>query len=272
MSRKNGRILGFISIKGGVGKTTSVINLAASLSNDYEKKVVVVDANFSSPNVSLHLGSVDHKKDLHQVLSDKIHVGEALYESDFGFHFVPSSFSTTKTNFMKLNDSVKVLKKFYDFVLIDSSPSLNDELVAAMVASDELYAVTTPDIPTLSTTLRAIKLAKNKGTQIKGLILNNVRNKKYELKTKDIEKVCGVPVIGLLKHSLKVSESMHDVKPVVISSPYSEVSLGFKKLASYFCGEAFNKPRKLRLLLSRFKDDYGSFVRHDFSKSLVYYK
>ena len=61
MNKKIGKVLGLISIKGGVGKTTSVLNIASSLSNDYNKKVVVVDANFSSPNVALHLGSVDHK-------------------------------------------------------------------------------------------------------------------------------------------------------------------------------------------------------------------
>ncbi|HLC78479.1 MAG TPA: AAA family ATPase [Candidatus Nanoarchaeia archaeon] len=272
MSKKLGKIIGLISIKGGVGKTTSAINLAASLANDYSKKVVVVDANFSSPNVSLHLGSLDHKHTIHHVLSDKLHMGDAVYESDFGFHFVPGSLTPLKANYMKFKDKVKSLRKFYEFVIVDSSPSLNDELVAAMVACDDIYVISTPDLPTLSTTLRAVKLAKNRGSSIKGLVLNKVRNKNYELKSHEMEKLCGVPVVGLLNNSLKVSEALHDVKPVVLASPYSDVSIGYKKFAAHLANEKFSRPGKVRTLLGKFKDDFDSFKKHDFNKGFVYYK
>ena len=272
LAKKQGKVLGIIAIKGGVGKTTSAVNLAASLANDYAKKVVVVDANFSSPNVSLHLGSLDHKNNLHHVLNDKLHIGEAVYESNFGFHFVPSSLTNVKTNFMKLKEKVKDLKKHYDFVILDSSPSLNEELLATMTASEELYVVTTPDLPTLSTTLRAVKLAKGRGTAIRGLVLNKVRNKKYELKAKDLEKLCGVPVVGVLNHNIKVAEALSKVKPVVISSPYADVSLAYKKLAAHLADEQYQKPGKLKLAVGRLKDDYESFKNHDFSKGFIYYK
>ena len=46
-----GKVLGVISIKGGVGKTTLVSNLGASLANDFKKKVLLIDANFNAPNL-----------------------------------------------------------------------------------------------------------------------------------------------------------------------------------------------------------------------------
>ena len=47
--------IGIISIKGGVGKTSTVAALGASLAKDFNKRVLLVDANFSSPNLCLHL-------------------------------------------------------------------------------------------------------------------------------------------------------------------------------------------------------------------------
>jgi len=64
----DGKIIGVISLKGGVGKTTTVANLGASLAKDFNKKVLVVDANFSAPNLGLHLGLVDPKTTIHDVL------------------------------------------------------------------------------------------------------------------------------------------------------------------------------------------------------------
>ena len=270
--KKQGKVLGLISIKGGVGKTTSVINLASSLAKDYNKKVVVVDANFSSPNVALHLGSVDHKSHLHHVLNDEVHISESLYDSGFGFHFVPSSLVHMKTNFNKLKDTVKTLKKHYDYVLIDSSPSLNNELAAAINASDELYVVSTPDIPTLSTTLRAVKLAKGSGMHVKGLILNKLRNKSYEIKPHDMERLAGVPIVGVVHNDIKVSEALSELKPVVLHSPHSKSSLSYKELAAYISGEEFKHPGKIKLAVSRLKDDYENFKKHDFKSGLMYYK
>src|SRR3989338_4765580 len=183
MDLNKGKVLGVIGIKGGVGKTTIVLNLASVLANDYGKRVLVVDANFSSPHIGLHLGSVSHKTTLHEVLNEKAHVTKAVHGHDFGFDFIPSSLMNTgkQTNYLKLKTKLNDLRKHYDYILLDSSPTLNDEILATITASDELYVVSSPDLPTLSTTLRAVKLAKEKGMKIKGVILNKVRNKKYEI-------------------------------------------------------------------------------------------
>ena len=90
--------IGIISIKGGVGKTTAVLNLAHSLSNDYGKKVLVIDANFSSPNVALHLGNVDVKNSIRDVLNQKVKPSAAIYENNLGYHVLPSSLDSIGNN------------------------------------------------------------------------------------------------------------------------------------------------------------------------------
>src|SRR3989344_966732 len=199
MVLNKGKSVGIISIKGGVGKTTTVINLAHSLASDHGKKILVIDANFSSPNILLHLGNVNCKNTINDVLTKKVKLSDAIYEHEFGFHFMPGSLDHNGGNYLSLKQRVNQLKNYYDFILIDSSPSLNEELLAVMMASDELYVVSTPDLPTLSTTLRATKLAKDKKTKINGLILKKIHGKSYELKPSDMERLSGVPLVGVIK-------------------------------------------------------------------------
>ena len=59
--------LAFVSIKGGVGKTTLALETASSLANDFDKKVLLVDANFSAPNLGLYL-DLTNEVTLHDAL------------------------------------------------------------------------------------------------------------------------------------------------------------------------------------------------------------
>ena len=85
------KTIGIISIKGGVGKTTAVSNLGAVLANEFKKKVLLVDANFSAPNLGLHLGIVNPENTLHDVMDNKVSVHEAIKKHDDGFHVLPAS-------------------------------------------------------------------------------------------------------------------------------------------------------------------------------------
>ena len=72
-------ILAFVSIKGGVGKTTLALETASSLVNDFDKKVLLVDANFSAPNLGLYL-DLTNETTLHDALSGTL-LHNAIYES-----------------------------------------------------------------------------------------------------------------------------------------------------------------------------------------------
>lgn len=250
----NGKTIGIISIKGGVGKTTTVSNLGAVLANKFGKRVLLIDANFTAPNLGLHLGVVNPKVTIHDVLTGKINTVDAIYNHEYGFHIIPASLISKEIDPLKLKEKIKMLKNYYDIILLDSSPNLNKEMLATIMASDELLVVTTPDYPTLSTTLNAVKAAKQKKTPIIGIILNKVRNKKFELTPEDIEYAAETPVMAVLPDRVSVLEALQYTKPTVMHNERDDVSVEYTKLAAALVGEKHKDARfksKIRGLFSR---------------------
>lgn len=235
-----GKIIGIISIKGGVGKTSTVSGLGGILAKDFNQKVLLVDANFSSPQLGLQVGVFNPEVTLHHVLNDQAKIKDSICETSHGFDLIPGALVFNGINPFKLGDKLRELRNKYDFILIDSSPNLNEEILATMIASDELFVVTTADYVTLASTLRAIKLAKEKKTPISGLILNKVHNKKFEIGLEDIENSTGVCVLAVLPHELGVLEAHSLSQP---SSLYknSESTKEYRKLASSLLGLSTNQ-------------------------------
>lgn len=240
------KVFGVVSLKGGVGKTSVVVALGAAIAG-FGKKVLLVDANLSAPNLGLHLNVVESGATLHHVLARKVKPKEAVHELEF-FDILPASiFERVELNPLKLKDRIKSFREKYDFILIDSSPSLDDETLAVILASDELLVVTTPDHPTLSTTIKAVNLAKKRGTTISGLILNKVYNKNFEISFGDMENILEVPIMAVIPHDINILKALSEFKPSTIHKPKSEASEEFKKLASTLIGEKY-KPVKIKSL------------------------
>lgn len=241
-----GKVIGIVSLKGGVGKTSVVSSLGDAIA-DFNKKVLLIDGNFSAPDLGLHLNLIDPEITLHHVLNRTANIKDAIYESG-NFDVIPSSvFERISINPLDLKKKIKTLKNKYDFILIDSSPTLNEETQAVMLASDGLLVVTTPDYPTLSATLKAIKFAKQRGTNIEGLILNKVHNKNFELSLTDIEETVGIPVMAVIPHDINILKALSEFTPPTSYKPKSKGSFEYKKLAAALIGERY-KPLRLRNL------------------------
>jgi len=237
-----GKTIGVLSLKGGVGKTSSVVALGSALAT-LGKKVLLVDANFSAPNLGLHLNVVDPEITLHSVLENKAHPKEAV-QRILNFDIMPACiFGNPNLNYLKLRDKIKSLKRNYDIILIDSSPALNEETLAAMNASDEILVVTTPDHSTLSTTLKSVKLAKQKGIPIIGLILNKVHEKGFELSIDDVEDTIEVPVMAVVPHDINILKALAEFVPSTVYKPNSRSSEEYNKLAATLIGEKYKSKR-----------------------------
>lgn len=237
----NPKIFGVIALKGGVGKTTVVANLGAALAQEFQKKVLIVDANFSTPHLGLHVGLVNPKYNLHPVLTDEYPIYEAIYQHDLGFHIIPGKLAPSLVNSLALREKINPLRDIYDVILIDSSPSLNDEILATMAASDELIVVSSADYPTLSSTLHAVKIAREKETPIRGIVINRVLKKRFEIGARDIANASDVSVLASLPNNIKVLAALSNMSPVVAFAPKQDISKAFKKLAGSLVGESTKK-------------------------------
>jgi septum site-determining protein MinD len=254
----SGKVIGVISIKGGVGKTTVVSNLGAVLARQFGKRVLLVDGNISAPNLGLHLGILKSKYGLQDVLYSGVPIWNAVHKSEHGFDVITSSLAPkknqrTRLNPYKLHNRVSQLKKDYDYILIDSSPNLNEEMLSTMIASDELLVVTSPDYPTLSCTMHAIKVAKERKTPISGLVLNKVRGKSFELSVQDIESATGVSVLSVLRDDLKVLESLSKTAPASAISPAGDIGVAYSTLASKLTDEEYQDPRFMSKIICAFR-------------------
>ncbi|MBD3354538.1 AAA family ATPase [Candidatus Woesearchaeota archaeon] len=250
-----GKTLGIISIKGGVGKTTTTLNLGATIAHEFNKKTLIIDANFSAPNLGLHLGITDPETTIHDALLKKADMSDAIYEYDENLHIIPGALIGKKISPYILKEKLKKIKNNYDFVLIDSSPALNDEMLATMIASEKLLVVTSPDYPTLSTTMRAVRLAKQKKTPITGLVLNKVRKKKFELNLDDIEKATDTPVLAILPDDIKMLEALSKTKHIAEHAPKRNIVYELRHLASSLIGEDYQDKRFSRKLKRFFRKD-----------------
>jgi len=242
------RSIGIISIKGGVGKTTVASSLAADLVNHYGKKVLLVDANYSAPNLGFHMDVVEPVKTIHDVLSGQARPISAIHKR-FGVDVIPGKLSHDKQiNYFKLRDRLEQVKNDYDFTIIDSSPSMNDELLSAMLASDNLFVVSTPDYPTLSCSLKAAKLAKQRGKPISGIIVNKVREPKYELDLESIEEGLGIPVVA------KIPDDKSNVGALFMRIPtsvYNRKSKFAKEINKLSAALTYNEEKGLGLSLRK---------------------
>ncbi len=247
------KTIGILSLKGGVGKTSVVSSLGDALSG-FGKTVLLVDANYSAPNLGIHWNIINPEVTLHHVLARTANIKDAVHHVN-NLDIIPASiFSKTQINPFILKDKLNQVKRQYDFILIDSAPAANDDVLSVILASNSLIFVTTPDYPTLSSTLKSIKIAKERGAVIDGLILNKVHNKDFEISIDVIEKTIEAPVLAVIPYDINVLESLSKFIPFTSHKPRAEGSVEYKKLAAMFTGQkykTFNLKNIFRLTPTR---------------------
>jgi len=226
-------ILAFVSIKGGVGKTTLALETAASLVHDFDKKVLLVDANFSAPNIGLYL-DLTNELTLHDALNGvKLH--NTIYEAH-GIDVIPASLNYgNDVDIFKLKKILHKFKNRYDYIILDSSPNY-EELKPVIAAADKIFIVTSPDHMTLTTSLKAAKLAKSQDSPITGIIVNRIRSPRHEYNLSQIESISEIPVMARIKDHKGLARSLSEKTPITILDTSNIVSKEIRNMASAICG------------------------------------
>ena len=239
-----GKIIALANQKGGVGKTTTTINLAASLAT-LEKSVLVIDAD-PQANASSGLG-VDIKEvdcSIYECIIDHADVRDAIYTTDInGLDIIPSHINLVGAEIEMLNlpnrenvikNMLATIRDEYDFILIDCSPSLGLITVNALTAADsvvlpvqcEYFAL--EGISKLLNTIKIIKSRLNPQLEIEGFLLTmydsrlRLANQIYDEVKRHFQELVFKTVI---QRNVKLSESPSHGLPVIL---YDADSTGSK--------------------------------------------
>ncbi len=141
-----GKVIAFSNHKGGVGKTTSTVNIGAGLST-LGKKVLLVDMD-PQANLSQSLGIMEPEKSIYGALRGLYSIAETIIKLKEDFNLIPSELDLSGAEVelsveagreFILSEMLHPYRNQYDFILIDCPPSLGLLTVNALTAADEVY-------------------------------------------------------------------------------------------------------------------------------------
>ena len=245
-----GKIIAFANQKGGVGKTTSAVNIAASV-GILGKKVLLIDID---PQGNTTSGVGINKKNLkatsYEILIGEIEAEKAITATEFkNLSVIPSNISLAGAEFdlyqledreYRLKEQLKAIRDDYDYIFIDCPPSLGMITVNALAAADaviipmqcEYYAL--EGLSQLIMTIKRIRQSYNPELEISGILLTMYNGRLVltnqvidELKKYYSDKLFKTPI----SRSVKLSEAPSFGEPICYYDPYSKGSLEYADVA-----------------------------------------
>lgn len=229
------KFVAVVSGKGGVGKTTTTINVGQAMVR-LGKKVVLVDANLVTPNLAIHLGLMNPPGTINKFLRKQKALKDITYQHDCGLSIIPASPSYVefqKTNPQKLSELFEHLDETADIVMIDAPSGLGLEVSQVLKNSDEILLVATPTLSSMTDALKTIQLAQAHNVIVAGIVLNMSHRGKHELSSEQVEEILGHPLLATIHDDRKIRKSLHRQLPLNHLYPWSRSARQFKKVAEF---------------------------------------
>lgn len=245
-----GKIISFSNQKGGVGKTTSCVNISAQIANK-GKKVLMIDMDPQGNATSgLGLSKSKIKKTVYDVIIGRADISETVIKTKFkNLSVIPANIDLAgaelelyelenDANFTKL--ALDSIKNDYDYIFIDCPPSLGMLTVKALSVSDgvvipmqcEFYSL--EGMSQLLNTIKKIRQLYNPNLQIVGILLTMYNGRLTltgqvvdELKKYYADKLFKVPI----SRTVRISEAPGYGEPICYHDPYGKGSLEYAAVA-----------------------------------------
>ena len=252
------RIIAIANQKGGVGKTTTAVNLAAALAAT-PKRVLLIDLDAQG---NATMGSGIDKRDLHastcDVLLEEMHAEDAVMETAEGYDLLPGNTDLTAAEIelmdedgreQRLKRALDPLRARYDFIIVDCPPALSLLTLNALTAADsvlvpmqcEYYAL--EGLTALLQTIEALKHKLNPSLEIEGVLrtMFDVRNNLANAVSAELEQHFGEQVFRtIIPRNVRVAEAPSHGQSIVAYDRASRGGVAYLGLA----GEVMRRQRE----------------------------
>jgi chromosome partitioning protein len=246
-----GKIIAIANQKGGVGKTTTAINLSASLAV-LEKKVLIIDADPQANSTSgLNFSPDDgQKRTLYEVMIGQIDITDALLQTEVpNLHMVPSHINLvgaeiemldTENRESVLRERIAPIRDCYDYIIIDCSPSLGLITINCLGAADSVIIPVQPEffalegLGKLLQTIRLVQNGVNRSLTIEGFVVTM-----FDGRTKVHTQVVGelkehfkdMVFKTIIQRNIRLSEAPSHGKPIILYDVNSNGNWNYLNLA-----------------------------------------
>ncbi|HPT50484.1 MAG TPA: AAA family ATPase [Accumulibacter sp.] len=243
------KILAVTNQKGGVGKTTTAVNLAACLA-EAGQRVLLIDLD-PQGNATTGCGVVKREAlpTVYQILIGRSTIPDTVLQTDFGFHLLPANrelagaevdLISLEQREYRLRDALKEVRADFDFILMDCPPALNMLTVNGLAAADrvmipmqcEYYAL--EGLTDLVATLRKVRANLNPALEIEGLLrtMFDPRSTLTQQVSRELEGHFGDKVYKtIIPRNVRLAEAPSYGKPVIAFDRGSRGAQGYLLLA-----------------------------------------
>jgi len=243
---QHGRVVTVFSPKGGVGKTTVAVNLALALSDRGARKVCLVDLDLAFGDVAITMQlfptrTIEQAVGSEEALDLPMVEGMLTRHEDSSLMLLAAPAHPDvreRVTPVLVSKLIRTLREAFDYVVIDTAPSFDDQTLTALDETDECVIVATLDVPTLKNvkvaleTLDVLDIARGH----RHLLLNRADDA-VGISTDKVESILGMEVAARVATSIEIAAATNAGNPIVLEKPQHQSSAAIVELASKVTGE-----------------------------------